>query len=118
MSLADSLADGDAASGLSRYARAQHPFGAGIVRLGQREGAYLTAQLGPEAARSAAERRPWDIDDLMRSHRFEKRRRPPGALREQVDVALVGAAHAPRATACDTLVVTPLLVVLYYNIAL
>jgi 2-polyprenyl-6-methoxyphenol hydroxylase-like FAD-dependent oxidoreductase len=54
-SLADALATRDVAAGLERYNREQQPFGSGLVELGREEGAYLTAQLKPREARSAAE---------------------------------------------------------------
>jgi 2-polyprenyl-6-methoxyphenol hydroxylase-like FAD-dependent oxidoreductase len=54
--LADALAYGDVARSLIRYQRQQLPFGSGLVGLGRREGAYLSAQLKPREARSAAER--------------------------------------------------------------
>jgi 2-polyprenyl-6-methoxyphenol hydroxylase-like FAD-dependent oxidoreductase len=67
-SLADAVAAEGPVAGLRRYQREQHPFGSGIVTLGRREGAYLTSQLKPPEARTPAQRRPWDIDDLMHSH--------------------------------------------------
>ena len=67
-SLADAVA-AEGAAGLARYQREQRPFGAGLVALGQREGAYLTAQLKPPGQRSPAERRPWDVESLLQSHR-------------------------------------------------
>jgi 2-polyprenyl-6-methoxyphenol hydroxylase-like FAD-dependent oxidoreductase len=54
-SLADAVAEGDVAAGLMRYQREQQPFGSGLVALGRQEGAYLSAQLKPRAARSEAE---------------------------------------------------------------
>jgi 2-polyprenyl-6-methoxyphenol hydroxylase-like FAD-dependent oxidoreductase len=66
--LADAVAAEGAVAGLARYDREQRPFGTGIVALGRREGSYLTAQLKPASERTPAQRRPWDIDDLMHSH--------------------------------------------------
>jgi len=54
--LADALVDTDVAADLLRYQRTQQPFGSGLVGLGRKEGAYLTAQLKPAAARSRDER--------------------------------------------------------------
>jgi 2-polyprenyl-6-methoxyphenol hydroxylase-like FAD-dependent oxidoreductase len=54
-SLADALVNADVAPGLLRYQREQQPFGSGLVALGRQEGAYLSAQLKPRAARSKAE---------------------------------------------------------------
>jgi hypothetical protein len=54
-SLADAVADGDVPDGLLRYNREQQPFGAGLVALARKEGAYLTAQLKPLEQRNAAE---------------------------------------------------------------
>jgi 2-polyprenyl-6-methoxyphenol hydroxylase-like FAD-dependent oxidoreductase len=42
-------------SGLLRYQREQQPFGGALVALGRQEGAYLSAQLKPRAARAKAE---------------------------------------------------------------
>jgi len=49
------------------YQRQQQPFGSGLVALGRKEGAYLSAQLKPPDERSAAERRR-DIKDVLRAH--------------------------------------------------
>ena len=67
-SLADAIAAIGPEAGLQRYQREQQPFGSGIVALGRREGAYLSAQLKPRDERKPWELVPWDIDDLMRSH--------------------------------------------------
>lgn len=67
-SLADAVAALGPEAGLQRYQREQLPFGSGIVALGRREGAYLSAQLKPRGERKPSELAPWDIDDLMRSH--------------------------------------------------
>ena len=67
-SLADAVAELGPEAGLQRYQREQQPFGSGIVSLGRREGAYLSAQLKPRDERKPWELVPWDIDDLMRSH--------------------------------------------------
>src|SRR5207248_7296218 len=74
-SLADTLAGGgDIAAGLKRYEREQHPFGRGLVALGRHEeGAYLSAQLKPREARSAAER-TWNLDELLRFHHLRSER--------------------------------------------
>jgi 2-polyprenyl-6-methoxyphenol hydroxylase-like FAD-dependent oxidoreductase len=55
--LADSLRDAgdDLNSGLKRYEAMQQPFGQAVVELNRREGAYLSAQLKPKAARTPAE---------------------------------------------------------------
>jgi 2-polyprenyl-6-methoxyphenol hydroxylase-like FAD-dependent oxidoreductase len=66
-SLADAFADGDLDAGLLRYQREQRPFGCGLVALGRREGAYLSAQLKPRTERSEAELRR-DIDSLIFAH--------------------------------------------------
>lgn len=67
-SLADNIAAHGLAAGLAAYEREQLAFGSGIVRLGQSEGSYLTAQMRPAAERRPSERVPWDIDDMMHSH--------------------------------------------------
>ncbi len=84
IALADAVAAEGAEAGLLRYQREQKPFGAGLVALGQREGAYLTAQLTPPEQRTPAQRVPWDIDDLMHSHnsRSEEVRRVLEASRQ------------------------------------
>jgi len=68
-SLADSIRDAGGALGaeLNRYERMQLPFGAEMVALGRRQGAYLSAQLKPEEERSAEELHR-DIDDVLRAH--------------------------------------------------
>jgi 2-polyprenyl-6-methoxyphenol hydroxylase-like FAD-dependent oxidoreductase len=66
-SLADAVAAGDVASGLSQYQREQKPFGSGLVALGRQEGAYLSAQLKPREERSAAELHR-DINDVLLAH--------------------------------------------------
>jgi 2-polyprenyl-6-methoxyphenol hydroxylase-like FAD-dependent oxidoreductase len=55
--LADSIRDAgdDLGGGLARYERMQKPFGKALVELNRAEGAYLSAQLKPEADRTAAE---------------------------------------------------------------
>jgi 2-polyprenyl-6-methoxyphenol hydroxylase-like FAD-dependent oxidoreductase len=66
-SLADALAEDDLAAGLMRYQREQQPFGSGLVALGRKEGAYLSAQLKPRDQRTAAELK-WDVEDVLLSH--------------------------------------------------
>lgn len=55
--LADSIreARGDLDRGLERYQRTQLPFGRALVEFNRAEGAYLSAQLKPEAERTAEE---------------------------------------------------------------
>ena len=66
-SLAEATSGSDVAAGLLRYERSQLPFGKGLVALGRREGAYLTAQLKPREQRSAAELKR-DIRDVLAAH--------------------------------------------------
>jgi 2-polyprenyl-6-methoxyphenol hydroxylase-like FAD-dependent oxidoreductase len=66
-SLADAVAGEDLAAGLARYQREQQPFGSGLVALGRKEGAYLSAQLKPRDQRTAAELK-WDVEDVLLSH--------------------------------------------------
>ena len=66
-SLAEATSSNDVAAGLLRYERSQLPFGKGLVALGRREGAYLTAQLKPREQRSAAELKR-DIRDVLVAH--------------------------------------------------
>jgi 2-polyprenyl-6-methoxyphenol hydroxylase-like FAD-dependent oxidoreductase len=66
-SLADAVADGDVASGLERYNREQQPFGAGLVALARKEGAYLTAQLKPREQRNADETNR-TVRDVLDAH--------------------------------------------------
>ena len=66
-SLADAVAGDDLAAGLMRYQREQQPFGSGLVALGRKEGAYLSAQLKPRDQRTAAELK-WDVQDVLLSH--------------------------------------------------
>jgi 2-polyprenyl-6-methoxyphenol hydroxylase-like FAD-dependent oxidoreductase len=66
-SLADAATADDLTSGLLRYQREQQPFGSGLVALGREEGAYLSAQLKPPEARTAAER-DRDITDVLLAH--------------------------------------------------
>jgi 2-polyprenyl-6-methoxyphenol hydroxylase-like FAD-dependent oxidoreductase len=66
-SLADAVAGDDLAAGLLRYQREQQPFGSGLVALGRKEGAYLSAQLKPRDQRTAAELK-WDVEDVLLSH--------------------------------------------------
>jgi 2-polyprenyl-6-methoxyphenol hydroxylase-like FAD-dependent oxidoreductase len=68
-SLADAMAGQDVAAGLVRYQREQHPFGSGLVALGRKEGAYLSAQLKPRDQRTAAEL-TWDANDVLRAHQM------------------------------------------------
>ena len=66
-SLADAVAGEDLRAGLMRYQREQKPFGSGLVALGRKEGAYLSAQLKPRDQRTAAELK-WDVEDVLLSH--------------------------------------------------
>jgi 2-polyprenyl-6-methoxyphenol hydroxylase-like FAD-dependent oxidoreductase len=66
-SLADAVAGGDLAAALLRYQREQQPFGRGLVALGRKEGAHLSAQLKPRDQRTAAELK-WDVEDVLLSH--------------------------------------------------
>jgi hypothetical protein len=52
-----------------QYAREQEPFGRGLVALGRREGAYLSARLKPPAQRTAAERTPTMAEVLLAHNR-------------------------------------------------
>ncbi len=67
--LADSIAEagGDLAAGLDRYERMQLPFGEALVALNRDEGAYLSAQIKPEAERSAAELHR-DLGEVLHAH--------------------------------------------------
>jgi 2-polyprenyl-6-methoxyphenol hydroxylase-like FAD-dependent oxidoreductase len=66
-SLARAVSDGDVAAGLLRYQREQQPIGHGLVALGRREGAYLSAQLKPPEQRSEAERSR-TVEEVVRAH--------------------------------------------------
>ena len=66
-SLADAVTGDDVVTGLLQYQRQQKPFGSGLVALGRREGAYLSAQLKPREARTAAELHR-DIKDVLLAH--------------------------------------------------
>jgi 2-polyprenyl-6-methoxyphenol hydroxylase-like FAD-dependent oxidoreductase len=66
-SLAEAARVDDLAAGLLRYQREQQPFGAGLVALGRREGAYLSAQLKPREERTEAELKR-DIRDVLLAH--------------------------------------------------
>ena len=68
-SLADALARNDVPAGLLQYQRVQQPFGRGLVALGRKEGAYISAQLKPRDQRSAAELKR-DVNDVLLSHQF------------------------------------------------
>jgi 2-polyprenyl-6-methoxyphenol hydroxylase-like FAD-dependent oxidoreductase len=57
----------DITSGLARYEQAQCRFGRALVQLSRQEGAYLSAQIKPKAARTADERER-DIGELLRAH--------------------------------------------------
>ncbi|MFL6797114.1 MAG: FAD-dependent monooxygenase [Xanthobacteraceae bacterium] len=75
-SLANAVADGHVTTGLRRYEREQQPFGRALVALGRlQEGAYLSAQIKPEAARTPAERNR-SLRDVLDAHhlRSEKLR--------------------------------------------
>jgi 2-polyprenyl-6-methoxyphenol hydroxylase-like FAD-dependent oxidoreductase len=66
-SLAAAVAGDDVATGLLQYQREQKPFGSGLVALGRHEGAYLSAQLKPREARTAAELSR-DVNDVLTAH--------------------------------------------------
>jgi 2-polyprenyl-6-methoxyphenol hydroxylase-like FAD-dependent oxidoreductase len=66
-SLAAAVASDDVAAGLLQYQREQRPFGSGLVALGRQEGAYLSAQLKPREARTAAELSR-DVSDVLLAH--------------------------------------------------
>ena len=68
-SLADALARNDVPAGLLQYQRVQQPFGRGLVALGRKEGAYISAQLKPRDQRSAAELKR-DVNDVLLSHQL------------------------------------------------
>ncbi len=67
--LADSLRDagGDVDAGLKRYQDRQMPFGKTLVEVNREEGAYLSAQLKPQAARSGPELSR-DIGAVVHAH--------------------------------------------------
>lgn len=67
--LADSIrASGEGLDhGLQRYQRMQLPFGSAVVELNRAEGAYLSAQLKPEAERTGAELYR-DIGAVLNAH--------------------------------------------------
>jgi 2-polyprenyl-6-methoxyphenol hydroxylase-like FAD-dependent oxidoreductase len=67
--LADSLRDtgGDVDTGLKRYQDRQMPFGKTLVEVNREEGAYLSAQLKPQAARSGPELSR-DIGAVVHAH--------------------------------------------------
>jgi 2-polyprenyl-6-methoxyphenol hydroxylase-like FAD-dependent oxidoreductase len=67
--LADALARNDVPAGLLQYQRVQQPFGRGLVALGRKEGAYISAQLKPRDQRSAAELKR-DVNDVLLSHQL------------------------------------------------
>ncbi|NOO64501.1 hypothetical protein G9P73_27545, partial [Klebsiella pneumoniae] len=65
--LADSIQALGLEKGLAKYQREQGAFGSGIVKQGQRDGAYLTEQLLPiEHRKNKA--LTWAVDDLMTDH--------------------------------------------------
>ena len=67
--LADCLrkSGGDPQRALARFESAQLPFGRDLVALARQQGAYLSAQLKPDAERSAEERTR-NIDALLHAH--------------------------------------------------
>jgi 2-polyprenyl-6-methoxyphenol hydroxylase-like FAD-dependent oxidoreductase len=69
--LADSIRDAgdDLDWGLQRYERMQQPFGRALVELNREEGAYLSAQLKPQADRTGAELHR-DIGAVLHAHIF------------------------------------------------
>jgi 2-polyprenyl-6-methoxyphenol hydroxylase-like FAD-dependent oxidoreductase len=68
-SLADATVGGDLVAGLLQYQREQQPFGSGLVALGRKEGAYISAQLKPRDQRTAAELKR-DVHDVLLSHQL------------------------------------------------
>jgi 2-polyprenyl-6-methoxyphenol hydroxylase-like FAD-dependent oxidoreductase len=65
--LADSIQELGLEKGLAKYQREQGAFGSGIVKQGQRDGAYLSEQLLPlEQRKNKA--LTWPVDDLMNDH--------------------------------------------------
>jgi 2-polyprenyl-6-methoxyphenol hydroxylase-like FAD-dependent oxidoreductase len=68
-SLADAAAGDDLAASLLQYQREQQPFGSGLVALGRKEGAYISAQLKPRDQRTAAELER-DVHDVLLSHQL------------------------------------------------
>jgi len=68
-SLADAAAGDDLVAGLLQYQREQQPFGSGLVALGRKEGAYISAQLKPRDQRTAAELKR-DVHDVLLSHQL------------------------------------------------
>jgi 2-polyprenyl-6-methoxyphenol hydroxylase-like FAD-dependent oxidoreductase len=65
--LADAIAAHGIEAGLAIYQRRQGAFGAGLVRQGRSDGAYLTDQLKPREQRRNKDL-CWAVDDLMRDH--------------------------------------------------
>jgi 2-polyprenyl-6-methoxyphenol hydroxylase-like FAD-dependent oxidoreductase len=68
-SLADAAVGADLGAALRQYQREQQPFGRGLVALGRKEGAYISAQLKPRDQRTAAELKR-DVNDVLLSHQF------------------------------------------------
>src|SRR5262249_43210420 len=68
-SLADATVGEDLGKALRQYQREQQPFGRGLVALGRKEGAYISAQLKPRDQRTAAELKR-DVNDVLLSHQF------------------------------------------------
>jgi 2-polyprenyl-6-methoxyphenol hydroxylase-like FAD-dependent oxidoreductase len=65
--LADAITAHGIEAGLALYQRRQGAFGAGLVRQGRSDGAYLTDQLKPREQRRNKDV-SWGVDDLMRDH--------------------------------------------------
>ena len=65
--LADSIQALGLEKGLAKYQREQGAFGSGIVKQGQRDGAYITEQLLPREQRKN-QALTWAVDDLMNDH--------------------------------------------------
>jgi 2-polyprenyl-6-methoxyphenol hydroxylase-like FAD-dependent oxidoreductase len=65
--LADSIAALGLEAGLAKYQREQGAFGTGLVRQGQRDGAFIGDQLKPREQRRNKDV-TWAVDDLMRDH--------------------------------------------------
>src|SRR5262249_58171931 len=66
-SLANATVGDDLAAGLLQYQREQQPFGSGLVALGRKEAAYITAQLKPRDQPTPAEPNR-DVHDVFLYH--------------------------------------------------
>jgi 2-polyprenyl-6-methoxyphenol hydroxylase-like FAD-dependent oxidoreductase len=90
-SLAEAVSADDVATGLMRFQHQQQAFGSGLVALGRREGAYLSAQLKPCGERTNAESQR-DAASVIASH---------NARSESLRSVLM-AARRHAAAACDS----------------